>query len=63
VRRTAAGSDGGASAVEYALILVALAIGSIVLVMAFVRVAARSYDRTCEQVGAGLTTAAPHACG
>ena len=48
---------------EYALILVAIALGSIVLIVAFVRVATSSYDHTCAQVGSGGASAAPAACG
>ncbi len=55
--------DAGASAVEYALILAAIALGSIVILVAFVRVATSSYDRTCQQVGTAGASAAPAACG
>jgi len=57
------GAPEGASSVEYALILVAIAIGSIVLIAAFVRVAQSSYDRTCAKVGGGGASSAPAACG
>lgn len=64
VRRIAGSSDDrGASAVEYALILVAIALGSILVIVAFVRVATSSYDRTCQQVGTSGASAAPAACG
>jgi Flp pilus assembly pilin Flp len=55
--------DEGASAVEYALILVGIAVGAIVLIVAFVRVAGSSYDRTCTQVGTGGASSAPAPCG
>lgn len=53
----------GASAVEYALILVGIALGSIVLIVVMVRVAQSSYDRTCQQVGTVGASTAPAACG
>ena len=56
-------SSDGASSVEYALILVGIVLGTIVLITALVRVATSSYDRTCQQVGTGGATTAPAACG
>jgi len=56
-------SSEGASSVEYALILVGIVLGAIVLITAFVRVATSSYDRTCQQVGTGGASSAPAACG
>jgi Flp pilus assembly pilin Flp len=56
-------SQDGTSSVEYALILVGIALGSIVLIVAFVRVAKSSYDHTCQQVGTGGASTAPAACG
>jgi Flp pilus assembly pilin Flp len=63
-RSTAVGPDDrGASAVEYALILVGIAIAAIVVITAFVRVATSTYDTTCTHVGQDGIASAPPACG
>jgi Flp pilus assembly pilin Flp len=63
VHRSASHSrETGASAVEYALIVVGLALGSILVITAFVRVATSAYDSTCEHVGTGGVASAPQAC-
>jgi Flp pilus assembly pilin Flp len=56
-------ADAGASSVEYALLVVGIALGTIVVIAAFVRVATAAYDSTCEHVGRGGIASAPPACG
>ncbi|HEY5033347.1 MAG TPA: hypothetical protein VIJ54_12775 [Actinomycetes bacterium] len=56
-------ADVGASSVEYALLVAGIALGAIVVIAAFVRVATAAYDSTCEHVGRGGIASAPPACG
>ncbi len=55
--------DAGASAVEYALIVAGIALGSILVILAFVRVATSAYDSACDKVGRGGIPSAPAGCG
>jgi Flp pilus assembly pilin Flp len=55
--------EAGASAVEYALLVAGIALGAIVVIVAFVRVATSAYDSTCEHVGREGVATAPEACG
>lgn len=56
-------TDAGASSVEYALLVAGIALGAIVVIAAFVRVATAAYDSACEHVGRGGIASAPPACG
>jgi hypothetical protein len=49
--------------VEYALLVAGIALGAIVVIVAFVRVAGSAYDRACDQVGRGGIATAPRGCG
>lgn len=60
--RGSAGADAGASAVEYALIVAGIALGSILVIVAFVRVATSAYDSACDKVGRGGIASAPAGC-
>jgi Flp pilus assembly pilin Flp len=55
--------ESGASAVEYALLVAAIALGSILVIAAFLRVATSAYDGACDRVGRGGIADAPAACG
>ena len=55
-------NDEGATAVEYAIVLVAMALGSIAILAVFFTVAVGVYDQNCDVVGANGIASAPRVC-
>jgi len=52
-------NDEGASAVEYAIVVAGIVLGSLALIFAFVKVSTQVYANTCNHVGTNGLAQAP----